>query len=469
MMSDSNVATTSTESKGREPLLPYVCDWISPYDIGSLQSCDSATAKKEIPRLNCRHAIERHVRFGRKIRTWTESRLDGHGTGDETLYYTSHNDRGLITLDIDCHRVGDDLEALRFAQFLKARYFPTLQYEVSTSGNGVHAYIKVTWDQKETDEATAKWLGKRFKRIQTWLNALVHEHGFELDGVEIKGPPTFVSERGDVIFGQPCRLPRRIENLARAPQHSIEELTAMARRDQTSIDQHREDLREEAVANPKERKMTRGSAGVSFSVITASMVSDQMGVADMLTEDLGLTASCNKSLAIVPLDMAITLAITTELTRDMNDDGTMPTARIRAVWESAYRNGIVDRQFHASRFAAIRNALVDSGLIRMVDNRYSHEQSDGQSKGTAMKWSINLLQVDVVHCLSVGFDFTSLASPTPQPLAVMDLETVQGGSLCITWIPKPSEQKPKQVRLRPKWVRAGELGLDRPSIPSLAA
>lgn len=465
----STVPTTSTVIKGREPLLPYVCDWISPYDIGSLQSCDSSTAKKQIKRLNCRHTIERGVRFGRRLEAWTEKKLARHRVEIETYFYTSRNERGLITFDIDCHRMGDVNEALEFAQFLKARYFPTLCFEQSTSGNGVHAYIKCTWDEKESDEATAKWLSKRFKRVQTWLSALVHEHGFELDGVEIKGTPTFVGDRGDVIFGQPCRLPRRIEDLANAPQLSIAELTAMARRDQALIDQHREDLREEAIANPRKRKVTRGSAGVSFNMLTASMVTDQMSTAGMLTEDLGLTTACNKPVAILPLDMAIALAITTALTHDLNADGTMPTARIRAVWEVAYRNGIVDRQFHASRFSAIRNALVDNGIIRMVDNRYSHERTGGETKGIAMKWSVDLLQVDIVQCLSVGLDFSSLQSPSPQPLAVMDLETVPGGSLCITWISEPAAQQPKEVRLRPQWVRAGELRLDRPPIPSLAA
>lgn len=452
-----------------QSLSQHVFDWISPYDIGSLQSCDSATAKKQIKRLNCRHAIERSVRFGRKLQRWTKARLARHRSGDETLFYCSRSDRGLIIFDIDCHHTGDVNEALRFARFLKARYFPTLCFEVSTSGNGVHCYIKVTWDEKESDEATAKWLNKRFKRVQTWLSALVHEHGFELDGVEIKGTPTFVGDRGDVIFGQPCRLPRRIEDLANAPQLSIAELTAMARRDQALIDQHREDLREEAIANPKKRKMTRGSAGVSFSVVTASMVSDQLATADLLAGETQMAARCEKSIAVQAEDVAIFLAIVTELTRDMNDDGTMPTARIRAVWESAYRNGIVDRQFHASRFSSIRNALVDSGLIRMADNRYSHERKDGETKGTAMKWSIDLLQVDVVHCLAVGLDFSSLESPTPVALEVTDLETVQGGSLCITLVSESAEQKPNEVRLRPQWVRAGELRLDRPPIPSLAA
>lgn len=469
MQLHNTVPTTSTDSKGREPLLPYVCDWISPYDIGQLECCDPATAKKKLRRLNSRHPIERSVRFGRRLQVWTESKLANHRLDEETYFYTSLSDRGLITFDIDCHQVGDVWEAFRFAQLLKARYFPSLCFEESTSGNGVHCYLKVTWGQKDSDEATAKWLSKRFKRVQTWLNALVHEHGFELDGVEIKGTPTFVSERGYVIFGQPCRLPRRIENLAHAPQLSIGELTSLARRDQTLIDQHREDLREEAIANPRKRKMTRGSAGVSFSVITASMVSDQVVTADALTEETQLVAMCEKSISVNAEDIAIFLAIVTELTRDMNDDGTMPTARIRAVWESAYRSGIVDRQFHASRFAAIRNFLVDNGLIRMADNRYSHERNDGEIKGVAMKWSIDLLQVDVVSCLAVGLDFSSLDPPTPQPLAVMYLETVQGGGLCITWLSEPAEQKPKVVRLRPQWVRAGELGLPQPSIPSLAA
>ncbi|WP_461506329.1 hypothetical protein [Rhodopirellula baltica] len=305
--------------------------------------------------------------------------------------------------------------------------------------------------------------------MQTWLNALVHEHGFELDGVEIKGTPTFVSDHGDIIFGQPCRLPRRIENLATAPQISIGELTSLARQDQALIDQHREDLREEAIANPKERKMTRGSAAVSFSLVTSSMVSDKLAVAEYLTGGVTLQTACQKQLAVKSEDVADFLAVTTELTRELNEDGTMPTARVRAAWESAYQNGIVCRQFHASRFAAIRNFLVDSGLIRMVDNRYSHERNGGETKGVAMKWSVDLLQVDVVHCLAFGLDFSSLDTPTPQPLAVMKLKNVQGGSLCITWSLEPAEPEAKEVRLRPQWVRAGELGLGRPPIPSLAA
>ena len=62
-------------------------------------------------------------------------------------------------------------------------------------------------------------------------------------------------------------------------------------------------------------------------------------------------------------DLAIALAILKFCSRKMNCDGTMPTQRIKVIWDQMYENGEVDRAFDYHRWRVIRDLIeVQGGL-----------------------------------------------------------------------------------------------------------
>ena len=55
------------------------------------------------------------------------------------------------------------------------------------------------------------------------------------------------------------------------------------------------------------------------------------------------------------MDLAIALSILKFCSRSMNSDGTMPTQRIKMIWDRMFENGEVDRAFDYHRWRVIRD------------------------------------------------------------------------------------------------------------------
>jgi hypothetical protein len=87
--------------------------------------------------------------------------------------------------------------------------------------------------------------------------------------------------------------------------------------------------------------------------------------------------------------MAIALAIVKACSMKPNSDGSMPTARIKAIWDSLYETGEVERAFDYHRWKAIRDTMEIQGGLEMVDRRFytGFVGMDGREiKGRAAKW-----------------------------------------------------------------------------------
>ena len=54
----------------------------------------------------------------------------------------------------------------------------------------------------------------------------------------------------------------------------------------------------------------------------------------------------------------------------MNEDGTLPWARTKGLWDCLYEGGVVSRSFNAKRFAWIEAFLNGAGLVDMQDPTY---------------------------------------------------------------------------------------------------
>jgi len=141
---------------------------------------------------------------------------DAHFSGDTTYYFTGDARRTkpyiLLMLDIDCHKWGTLKGAVEFAEYLRTKYFPNLYFEVSTNGNGVHAYLVV-----EKDRLCAELLNELFGRLQHQLRQLLLTKSFDVQDVEVKGTcPVFKwgEAKGDLLSyqsGQLAKLPRCLD------------------------------------------------------------------------------------------------------------------------------------------------------------------------------------------------------------------------------------------------------------------
>ena len=54
----------------------------------------------------------------------------------------------------------------------------------------------------------------------------------------------------------------------------------------------------------------------------------------------------------------------------MNEDGALPWARTKGLWDCLYESGVVRRSFNAKRFAWIRRMLSGMGLVEVQDPTY---------------------------------------------------------------------------------------------------
>jgi hypothetical protein len=85
-------------------------------------------------------------------------------------------------------------------------------------------------------------------------------------------------------------------------------------------------------------------------------------------------------------DLAILLMILEACSLDMNEDGSMPTARIMRNWECLYENGDVSRPWNPKRYSAMRNMLSEQGLIDWRDKSFVPRDLSPTGKGQAAKW-----------------------------------------------------------------------------------
>ena len=88
-------------------------------------------------------------------------------------------------------------------------------------------------------------------------------------------------------------------------------------------------------------------------------------------------------------DVAIGLAIVKVCSSKSNSDGTLPTARVKAIWDRLFEDGEVERAFDYHRWKTIRDVIEVRGGLEMVDRRFytGFVDVDGRViKGRAAKW-----------------------------------------------------------------------------------
>ena len=90
-------------------------------------------------------------------------------------------------------------------------------------------------------------------------------------------------------------------------------------------------------------------------------------------------------------DLAIALPIVKFCSQNRNSDGTMPTKRIKRIWDGLFAEGEVDRAFDYHRWRVIRDLMETQGGLEMEDRHFYTgfvNQAGTLIKGKAAKWKM---------------------------------------------------------------------------------
>ena len=341
---------------------------------------------------------------GRWLRRMTNAMFNAHFDCLATFYFAGNgrtrSGETLVMIDIDCHSAGTLEGALAFARFLREQHFPSLYFEVSTNGKGVHAYIIV-----EKFDLHAECVNALLKRLDQHLKTILANTEFDVELVEVKGTcPVFVwgMEKGQLSnyrSGQLAKLPRE--------HHRFDELQKTARI--KSLDLFRlpptdDDCAPRSVRSTVAPELTavRLLAGSVAGSASGRLISDAelnqltghyANVAALLLDHHHLRTA-GRSL-VTAEDVAIFLMLLRFFTENMNADGTLPQARFKGLWTALLESRDVDRQFDDKRFATIRNYLSSLGLLDWEDEHFV--VGSAARRGRACKWKASDLLMSMLR------------------------------------------------------------------------
>ncbi len=330
-----------------------------------------------------------------------------HFGGQETYYFTGNGKircrEALINIDIDCHRAGSLDGAIAFAEHLREKYFARLYFETSTHGNGVHGYFVVNkWNLGD------RALNRTLKHLDRWLKDLLAQGGWDVENVEVKGQSPEFHWGDDKLellaykSGQLAKLPRealeRSAELMGTTRMSTHELDQLAR---TTVEVERvRPPAPEQDPGPSVLSKSKRVRGASRERLTVGSISG-LSIPEELAEQvqgrlLGIAGrffpakmTTGRGRAVTRKDMATFLAILRFCGENPNSDGSMPTERVKSLWEGLYRREFTDRGWDHHRYKVLRDWLSQKGYLAWVEVDYivGREVDGFFQKGQSAKWS----------------------------------------------------------------------------------
>jgi hypothetical protein len=321
--------------------------------------------------------IEFYIRKKKWLPSLTYEKYHNHCEGIETYYFTgTESGESLAMIDIDCHKCGTLDGAKKFAEYLKINFFPDLRYEPSTNGNGIHGYFV-----HNTDNATLLLLGKT-------LNQHLQELNFDVELVEIKGlRPTIQSEKGRFqnytggTLGRNPILDMSVYKIQNIP-NILKKLPLLAKKNHSK--------------NP------------CCSCTDRLIDFDRLPDVKKMIENCGYETLIGAGRHIATAeDVAITILILEFITKHMNQDGSLPTARVEALWDACFNSGDINRTYNHSKFKVIRDWLSKNGLLSWDNPEYCI--------GQACKWKLS-------QVFMVILDKEEDLSLTPQDTVIIPIK-----------------------------------------------
>jgi hypothetical protein len=264
-------------------------------------------------------------------------------------------------LDVDAHKVGNLDNAMEFARRLRDRFLPDCYVETSTNGKGAHLFLIVD----KIDWADADYNGV-LRELDRWLKAVLAETGIELDTVEVKGSCATVSWKDGMpkhTAGLLAKLPReweRFDELRGSPVYTAHQLLALV---------HDNPIKAEELA-PKTQKMRQSGSIPCRGIVPERIESWIEAAKRLLPVAVHVGRTTENRLVVTSEDVGIFCALLEFVGKHMNEDGTVPWARTKGLWDCLHERGVICRSFNAKRFAWIRRMLSGMGLVDMQDPTY---------------------------------------------------------------------------------------------------
>ena len=333
---------------------------------------------------------------GQWLERMTNKKFDSHFSGQETFYFTANSrcraSEILVMIDIDCHKSGTLTGALAFAEHLRTHHFPNLYFEVSTNGNGVHAFPVL-----KKSGLDGKAVNERLRRLDQHLKNILAETLFDVELVEVKGTCPVLAwgeKRGELLnyrSGQLGKLPRE--------RHRFEELKKTTRIWSFDL------LRLPPVLEPARNTESRRSNKIEGSISGRLFSDDELGqlkghyrhVAQTLLQNHPLRTS-SRAIAIAD-DVAIFLMLLRFITGHMNSDEVFRKSGLRNCGPHCSKLATSIVPFEDKRFASIRNYLSSLGLIDWQDATYRIGWVDDQGQyhwGRAARWKASEKLMDML-------------------------------------------------------------------------
>lgn len=387
--------------------------------------------------LNTNEMVKAHFsKLQRGLRSWlnrlTNADIYQHIAGVKTLYFAGNGSKKepdtLVMIDIDCHEYGTKDGAEQYALHLR-KAFPDLYCEESTNGNGVHGYFVL---DKETNHP--QYINSLLSRLEQCLQSKLSKEKYEIENVEIKGRCpviTWGKERLEVETyksGTLAKLPRL------ATKSDEIKLRNTTRIHHSKLRQMIERMEAEQTLCSKVQKVVKLPSSISGKLIDKKELNKlnthYLSVAKKLMKRHGEIAVAGESRAIVTeQDVAIFLMIGKYFTNNMNEDGSLPTKRWKAMWTALFEAGDVTRAFQDRRFAAIRNMMSKLGIIDWNDNTYEigkYDMFGNYHSGRACKWQFS---EELMQMLDNNTSFAVTQTPDHdthwlQPVQIIKLEPV---------------------------------------------
>jgi hypothetical protein len=324
----------------------------------------------------------------------TNGDIFSHFAGQHTLYFWADGRKSthqtLSMVDVDCHSRGNARSATAFAEWLKDNGFPGLYHEPSTHGRGRHGYF-VLYKKGFGDVATANvldQLDKILKRLLRYFLATHPEH--QVENVEVKGTPHVITwakgttrQIEGMKSGELAKLPRDVLDRFEDFQNT----TVLDFQDVHDLEKKVSRL---VIPGPRKPADFRPKGSTPDHPITKDEIEAINGPYLEFARTWVVEPLPTSSRAKVEAeDVAIGLGIVKFCTQKMNADGTMPTKRVKAIWDKLFENGEVERAFDFHRWRSIRNLIEEHGGLEMEDRRYytGFVNDEGvQIKGRAAKW-----------------------------------------------------------------------------------
>ena len=319
-----------------------------------------------------------------------------HFAGQTTLYFWADGRKStpltISMIDIDCHKTGNPESAKAFADWLNDNYFPNLYHEPSTNGKGRHGYF-VLFKEGFRDVAVANILKRLEKALKKLLQVFLATHPeYQVEDVEIKGTPHILTW----VKGEK----RKIETmksgaLAKMPRDILDRFEEFKNTTVLSFDDIYDlEAKAEKLVIPEPPKLSnfKGAGSTSAHPITKDEIEAINGpyldfARSWVPEPVGTSSRAKVEAA----DLAIALPIVKYCSQKRNADGTMPTKRIKRIWDGLFAEGEIDRAFDYHRWRVIRDLIEVQGGLEMEDRHFYTGFVNDQGeviKGLAAKWKM---------------------------------------------------------------------------------